>query len=158
MQRWKGIIQFLSFPLFKEVFHWNRFNSLKHLKCFCVQVALLLSTLAINICITCIKSSSLWKNVALLGHAKHFGRTFSGEEGAEGKRSKLLLSSLPLCQEMLPLSTCQSWLKCQEQVEIQVFSFHFQGTTKGYTTAISGTTERLLSALVIKERRDGLSF
>jgi len=33
----KKLFSFFSFPLFKEVFHWHRFNSLKHLKGFCGQ-------------------------------------------------------------------------------------------------------------------------
>lgn len=61
---------------------------------------------------------------------------------------------------------CQSWLKCQEQVnhkvEIQVFSFHFQEKTKGYTTATSGITETFKCAShkkkKEKEKRDGLSL
>lgn len=38
-------------------------------------------------------------------------------------------------------------------MEIQVFSFHFQEKTKGYSTAISGIKERLLSMLVIQKKK-----
>lgn len=144
-----------SFPLFKEILHGKRF--LEASQGFLRSVALLLSTFAMNICTIWMRLSSLWKNAPLLGHAKHFGRTISGEEGVGRKRSKLLLPSPPACQKTPLLSRCQSWLKYQEQVnhkvEIQVFSSHFQGKTKGYTAAISGITERLLSVLVIKEKK-----
>lgn len=38
-------------------------------------------------------------------------------------------------------------------MEIQVFSILLQGKTKGYTTAISGIEERLLSMLVIQKKK-----
>lgn len=38
-------------------------------------------------------------------------------------------------------------------MEIQVFSFHFQGETKGYTRAISGFKERFLRMLVMQRKK-----
>lgn len=67
--------------------------------------------------------------------------SFQERKAWRGEIKAALISSLPFCQETATF--CVSKLtQRQEQekhkVEIQVFSFHFQGKTEGYTTAISG--------------------
>lgn len=76
-------------------------------------------------------------------------------EGRDQNCSYLLIACLPRDTATFCVSKGTQMSGTRElQVEIQVFSFHFQGKTKGYTTAISGIKERLLSMLVIQRKEE----
>lgn len=160
MQTWKAVIQLLFASPSLKKFHQNRFNSLKHLRCFCGQLHSYYPLFLLTFALSAWDSPASGKTQHYYGMPNILAGPFQERKGQQGRDQKC---SYPHC---LSARRCCHFhcVKADSNVRnkwIAKWKYrYFHSTPKEWQKVmlqLFQALQRLLSMLVTKTR-DGLSF